>query len=383
MTINFYSITQNFSLLTNTLLKPLSVLQKKIGWVALIALSSLAACYLFYRHYFRDKRSNNQEKKNIPQQIVIPEKIVPEKNEKALEKALRVTERVRSRFNHNKGKHQKAKIKLPMALEQEKKSGEELIKGEFNPQDPFCSGINPSKLKALESYKMNPIQCSKMHKTIIFQDIQFIEFSHDKPKNQDKILLNLMRYLSGLNEINLSHPLCAQVVVDTLIVCKKEISQQLIDWIIHEKTFNIQLLMKCFQIFIDKDKQQLPFDLYPLEQLIKIYINRFSNQQEQGQLLLPSNHPLVTSIMAILIREEPNDPRLDGLVEWMMNQKDYDLMTFSTWILIFSEKERAKATGFPLYYPVRDKMITHFQTKWKGKEVDALPNEVVNYLQSH
>lgn len=235
---------------------------------------------------------------------------------------------------------------------------------------PLTSG----KSKALKVYKANPHACTKMEKFIIFNDIKNIQGIED-----------LIIYLSDSSKINLHDKISAQVIIDILKQCDKETSVQLVEWLSKQETFQVNLLKESLQVLIEKEKQRFPVDLYAIEQLIKIYKEKSWNQikDEHKVILLPSNHPILGSAMAILIKGDPNNNRIHALVEWMMHQKEYDLATFSKWIQLFQQKEQmhAKVAG-TLYYPLLNKMVAHATEKWQRKEWNTLNKDILTYLQS-
>lgn len=241
------------------------------------------------------------------------------------------------------------------------------------------------KIKAFEAYKENPKQCGKVKKTIIFQDIKSIEspMKMTGNKNTTSSVVGLMLYVSELSKVDLNHPLCAQIVVDVFKECNKETSEQLSEWLSKEETFNIDLLIACFEVLIEKQQQQLPFSLYAIELLMKIYKEKEWNQVKNPShhLILPSNDKLIVSVMTILIKEMPNDNKVIALTEWMMDQKEYDLSSFSIWINIFQQKEKEKA-AVNLYYPLLDKMIAHFKNRWGSSHLVKLDTHTANYVKS-
>lgn len=238
------------------------------------------------------------------------------------------------------------------------------------------------KVHAVETYKNDPEQCGKVKKQMIFKDIKHIE-SQGKAEKDITSVEDLMLYISGLREVDLNHPLCARIVVDVFKECNKETSEQLCEWLSKEKTFNPCLLKECLNVFIDKEEKQLPFSLYSIELLIKIYEKGKWNhiKASSGHLILPANHQLIVSSIRILIQNLPNEDRVIALAEWMMNQPEYDLQTFSTWVNIFKQKEKEKG-AINLYYPLFDKMMAHFNHKWGSKHLSQLHPDIVNYLQS-
>lgn len=237
------------------------------------------------------------------------------------------------------------------------------------------------KVNALKKYMQDPTKCGKIQKAMIFNDIKHIELPHSKGNIAS--VVGLMQYVSGLEEVDLHHPLCEQVVIDVLKECNKETSEQLCQWLVQQKTFHPHLLKECLNVFIHKQEQQHPFSPFAVELLIKTYENKNWNQMvnNAGNPSLPSNDQSIISAMAILIKGLPNEDRIISLTEWMLNQPDYDLNTFSTWIKIFKEKEQEN-TAVNIYYPLLDKMIAHFKQKWGTKSLAELDAFTANYMNA-
>lgn len=235
--------------------------------------------------------------------------------------------------------------------------------------------IPPGKAKALKEYKSNPQQCKRMSRTLSLRDIKSIDAPFKNSQDVTSVV-GLMHYFSDLSEIDLHHERCMQIAVDVLQECDKNTNGRLVEWLIQQETFNAQLLVKCLSAFLEKEERQAPIDLYAVEQLIKTYQDKAWNQKPT-----PSNDPIMISAMAILIKQTPNENRIIALAEWFMNQPEYDVITFSTWLRVFKQKEIDYSTRAGLYYPLLNKMLVHFKEKW-GKENELnLDPDVASYLK--
>jgi hypothetical protein len=278
----------------------------------------------------------------------------------------------------------KPTIKIPTEKPPQNKSSfmpkaqEEMAKPMPAGTTPHPPIISVGKANALEHYKNDPVHCGKNQKGMIFNDIKYIEPQYKKDLTS---VIGLMQYISELEEVDLNHPLCAHVIVDVLKECNKETSEQLSQWLIKQATFNPHLLKECLNAFIHKQQQQLPISPFSIEILMKAYEDKGWNQitDPKGDQLLPSNDLSIISAMAILIKNLPNDDKIISLTEWMLNQPDYDLNTFSTWIKIFKQKEQ-ETTAINIYYPLRNKMVAHFNQKWGANSLAKLDAEIINYL---
>jgi hypothetical protein len=293
-----------------------------------------------------------------------------------------------------KSKATKAEIPKTKGQTKRKKLRKHQVHSTINKAPPLTAKMPQGKAKALEEYKKNPETCIAKHKRIIFTDIKGIEYqdlarTNKKEKDilyrkEDLItVIDLMLHLSGLTEVDLNHRLCASVVGDVLRECNKETSERLCVWLSKEKTFNIPLLKACIQVFIDKQVQSLPFNLYSVELLMKIYKEKEWNKlkHKDDSLILPSNDPRIVSAMTILIKGTPNENRIISLAEWMIDQPQYDLDTFSKWLRIFQQKEQENK-AINLYYPLLDQLIDHFKNRWGKNFVNSVDADVRNYLLS-
>lgn len=247
--------------------------------------------------------------------------------------------------------------------------------------DLASQNIPIGKAKALEKYKQDPSQCGTFQKGMIFKDIKHIELPHTQYHVSS--VVGLMQYISGLEEVDLRHPLCERVVIDVLKECNKETSEELVKWLVNQKTFHPHLLKECLDVFIDKQEQQLALNPFSVELLIKAYKDKKWNQAVDltGNRILPSNDKSIVSGVEILINNFVNEDRIISLTEWMFNQPDYDLNTFSTWIMIFNRKEEEKGV-YNIYYPLLDKMLEHFTQKWGAQSLTKLNNEVASYVDA-
>ena len=213
------------------------------------------------------------------------------------------------------------------------------------------------KTKALESYKSNPELATQMSKMIVFQDIKMIKPatygtpSHKIDEASIISIVDLMLFTSG--QIDLGKNSCKEIVIDAIHYCKKDITDKLIEWLGKEPTFNTDLLQKCLTVMIQKDENQQPYSILSLEQLLTIYEERSWNKE------IPANTPAIVNTLSILISHKPNEDKTSSLVEWMLMQPDYELLTFVNWIRIFMKKEADNASSPNLYYPLRDKLIEH------------------------
>jgi|GEM_PF-6423222 len=250
--------------------------------------------------------------------------------------------------------------------------------------DEKTEGAAQPKLKgrqALEEYKTGT--CTKIKKAIIFNALKFIKL----PEKEDKTLNSvegLMLYLSGLEKVNLTHPMCARVVVDVFKECDKEASSQLAEWLSQDETLNVDLLKSCLEVLLDKEKNQMPFSLHAIEVLVKTYEKKQWNQSGDStdDSRLSSLHQCLACSMAILIKSLPNEDRIMNLAEWMMSQPEYDFQTFMTWLSIFQEKEEQNK-GKHLYFPLLNSMMAHFNTQWLSQNVKQVTDErLKRYLES-
>lgn len=348
MNIYFNFLSNHFNFISNHFFAA-SLKQR----VAIIATAILGCTTLYYLCCYRFKAEKlDLERKDSP---VIKEE---EQKLEELEKVERIVKQAVPPLIAKKDKEKK-----PKAPKAEKNI--ERLSGD----------ISFGKVKALETYKNQPNRCGKIQKSIIFRDIKFIE-STVKDQQDVVSVVGLMLYLSELSEVDLNDPVCAHVIIDVFKECNKETTEQLAEWLSKQETFNTNLLQSCFEVFIDKHQQQLPFNPYVIELLMKIYQEKKCNQDESK---LPSNHPSVISAMAILIKCCPNEDRIIALTEWMMSQKEYDLTAFAAWISVFQQKEtETKAINF--YYPLLDKMIADFKTKWGVQHMKNLKASVAIYL---
>lgn len=238
----------------------------------------------------------------------------------------------------------------------------------------------PPKMKALALYGKDPHKCGKIQKTMIFKDITHIQAKG--VKGEFVSVEELIRYLSQLEKIDLSHPLSESVILDTFRECNKETEVELAKWLSQEETFHPELLMRCFAVFNEKFYNQIPFNPFAIELLVKAYQKKKWDQKldDKGNLVFPSNHEQIAAAMAILIKLEPNQDRIIALARGFMMQPNFDLQTFSRWMKVFKQKE--EANGKPIYFPLCDEMLNFFHQKWGIKFLSQLGSEMENYVRS-
>lgn len=343
MTISFNSfLNQGTGFTKEHVLNTLSHQQKKVTVVALFIFVCLSVYYIFKYCYCETK----------------PIKLHDQNNKARQQTVEKTNTKIQS--GQNKGKIHKPHSTLI--------TGDELTSG---------------KLKALQAYQAAPTTCSLLYKTVIFKDIKSIGLSKGQ-KNLTSVV-GLMSYLSELEIIDLRNEWCAQVVIDTFKECNQETSSQLVEWLSTENTFHVALLSDSLRVLMAKHAQQLPVNLYALEQLIKIYKEKRWHEEgsQKNRLSLSIHDPLIVSVMALLIQIEPNNDRISALVEWMMHQQGYKKSVFIQWVSVFQQKEKefSKVTG-SLYYPLLNKMIHHFKEKWGEKQLRLLDPKMVDYLLS-
>lgn len=232
---------------------------------------------------------------------------------------------------------------------------------------PLIRRNTVGKKKALEAYKKNPSTCSKFLINSIFQDFEHIEQSEGELNSNPTSVVGLMKYVSDLERADLTNKKCVQVILDTLKRSKKEVCEQLLEWMAQENTFNADLLHECCKVFIDKSNNQEVISLDALERLVKIYAERSWNQ------IIPVNDSIIASVVGILIKRVPNKNEVSEITEWMMSQNEFDFVTFVKWIRIFKDKETENSVGVPMLYPLRDKLIDYLKknTLW----VDTLASD--------
>lgn len=376
---NLFYVNLNSSLLSDKL--SISSLKQKVALLALIIFGSVLAFYYFTYYRFKAERIDFEE--------------MNPSSDAATINIDRATKEKDSKKEITSPKEKKEELKDQHSPKLVEESEDCQIRGQSAfktpKKDPLAKisvrtppflQISPGKANALKSYRSNPKKLSNIHKIIIFKDIQSIESSSHGKKNSNAIV-DIMLYVSGLSEVDLSNTLCAQVVVDSFKGCNKETSKDLCEWLGKQETFNVDLLKNSLTIFIDKYYNRLPLNFYSIELLIKIYIKREWSElrDSENNLVLPSNHKVIVSAMTVLIQDNPNDDRIIALTEWMMKQPEFDLQSFSVWIKIFQQREKEKgATN--LYYPLLDKLIAHFQKNWGVNSLEKLDKSVMAYLQS-
>lgn len=228
----------------------------------------------------------------------------------------------------------------------------------------------PGKLTPLEKYKHNPKQCPFLSKKIVYQDIKTLS------GESTTALLGLMKNCSGLTEVDLNNEFCAQIVIDALQLCNQETSEQLTTWLKTQDSFHPSLLNACLTVFLDHDRQQIPYSQFAIQTLIKIYIEReWSKLKDTHNVFqMPANDPQLVSILSNLLNNKPNDPITEKLVEWVIDQPEFDLMTFIKWTHIFKNREENKSVGLPMKYPIRDHLFAHLihnKPEWKERLVDS------------
>lgn len=248
------------------------------------------------------------------------------------------------------------------------------------------------KKVALTAYEEDPANCSQKDKTIIYKDIKNIKMSYGQGQPQLTSVEGLMKYLSGLDKIDLHHEKCKLVVLDTLRECNKETSKELAEWLQHESSFHVSLLKECLEVLINKQKEGKPVNLYTLELLVKSYQQKKWNQpfDQHNPLILPLNDPLLVSTMKILIEAEPNEDRIKVLTEWFLNQQEFAFETFVEWAKIFQQKEiekgKPKEDGKPwnvIYYNLLKTITDHALKKWGSKAEENVDPKLNEYLKAH
>ncbi|HEY4831975.1 MAG TPA: hypothetical protein VIH61_05375, partial [Waddliaceae bacterium] len=134
--------------------------------------------------------------------------------------------------------------------------------------------------KALDSYSKDPENCPLELKKILFENV--IRIIPDPTSSME----DLVRYTCGLEpKINLSIPICAQVVVDMFKFGDSgSRDKALAGWLSQEPTLDCALLNKCIDLFKNKPKDNSTF-----KKLLQISIDRGWDANDYARKLIDTS----------------------------------------------------------------------------------------------
>ncbi|MBA2367762.1 MAG: hypothetical protein H0V82_01910 [Candidatus Protochlamydia sp.] len=219
-------------------------------------------------------------------------------------------------------------------------------------RDNSSSVIPVVKTNALNAYMENPVGCSRNFKSVIFLDIQSIAHSSRMEKNLTSVE-SYLKYISGSNVINLKEPVCIAFVRDCFKELNKETSIRLVEWLIEQNTFNVELWGDSISGLLEREKDGQPLNPFSIEKLIGFYRSNY----EALKTSISVNDPLVLNALSSLINIEPNNDRVIDIATWVMNQNEFDISSCEPWLKIFQAKERQFINSPNLYYPLLNLIV--------------------------
>lgn len=212
---------------------------------------------------------------------------------------------------------------------------------------PFV--IPPGKRNALNAYVENPLNCPQNVRSMIFLDIQSVAAASPNLTSVESYL----KYFSQSDGINLKNPLCTAFVGDCFKHLSKEASIRLVDWLLEQNTFDVELWGDSISCLLEREKNGQPINTFSIEKLMGFYRANF----ERLKNTLSVNDPLVLDAMSSLIKNDPNNDRVIEAAAWVMGQPEFTVSSFAPWLRIFQAKERQFAASPNLYYPLLNLIV--------------------------
>lgn len=247
---------------------------------------------------------------------------------------------------------------------------------------PLAKSSLSNSALSLKNYKDGA--CSQKQLLIVFGDIlQIQENGGPKPLNS---LVYKMKQLSGLDAIDLAHPLCTRMVLDTLKTKNILMTEELVEWLVNEKTFHQNLFLSCLET-INREKTENNKKFYPrtIELLLKSYSDREWNKN------IPLHTEVLLNALVFLLMESHGSDDVKNLCEKFLGYESFNAVVFKRLMAVFKDKERELSRGAELIYPIRDLLIEHLKKNLEERKpwVEALladdsreTKELFTYLRS-
>lgn len=177
---------------------------------------------------------------------------------------------------------------------------DQLNQPSMNPnQGISLQALTEKKIKeALDSYSKNPLNCPDEFKEIIFNNV--VRIFPDPTSSLEDLIKNTAELEP---KINLSTPICSQVVLDMFNVGNSDgRDKALAEWLSHQSTLDRGLLNKCIEHFKNKPKNN-----DALKRLLQISIERNWDDDGTASQLIGTPSEPTTPIKTP--RASPSSPK--------------------------------------------------------------------------
>ncbi|MCE5317718.1 MAG: hypothetical protein LLG04_10250 [Parachlamydia sp.] len=220
------------------------------------------------------------------------------------------------------------------------------------------------KKTALTTYRKNPTSCTQQDKTTIWLEIgKFEPTLKEIVRKEIASVKMLMDHMSASKKADVADPRCAQVIVDSFRLCNKATTSDLALWLTREKCFSAPLLGQCLEALSNRAKEQTSTDSHALYLLLKHYKENKWNQ------FLPCAHPQVVTGIEALMLENHNDPNYIAMIQWMVDQKDFNIDAFMELTRIFVQKAgRNPATAHNTRFDALDQLLDWYNRNPSAKQ---------------
>jgi hypothetical protein len=243
--------------------------------------------------------------------------------------------------------------------------------------EPFPSLVIPhGKRNAINAYVENPSNCTRNIRSIIFLDIRSIVSTSSLDLTSVE---SYLKYFGRTDEINLKDPLCIAFIKDCFKELSKEASIRLVEWLIEQNTFDVELWGDSINCILEREQNGQPINTFSIEKLIGFYRVNY----ERLKNTLSVNDPILLNALSSLIKNDPNNDRVIEIGTWLMNQNEFTISSFAPWLRIFQSKERQFSASRNLYYPLLNLIVAKVK-EMGGEEIlnqQTWDQDLQNYLR--
>ena len=166
--------------------------------------------------------------------------------------------------------------------------------------------------------------------------------------HKEKEMINLEILYRILKDFDSDNEYYLQIIFSVFRRCKKEVAKDLAIILSKKTTFDLRFLTQCFDIYIDKNKNEgvNDFTLFILETLVKIYDIHYLNNphSRENPPHVPVNHPSVVGAFSILLESKyNNDDHVREYLSRLMQKKEFDQAQKELYFL-FSKRNKTIAS---------------------------------------
>lgn len=210
---------------------------------------------------------------------------------------------------------------------------------------------------AMETYKTNPANCTLQDKMTIWLNIgKFEPTTKEIATKQIASVKMLMEHMSVSRKIDLNDKGCAHVIVDSFRLCNKTTTSEMALWLTKQRSFSAALIGQCLEALSERAKAKPPTDAHALFLLLKHY-----STQKWNHHLPCSSHQVVKAVVTLLL-EDHNAPNTIAMVNWMVDQKEFDVGALADLTQVFVLKAAYNpATAFNTRFDALNHLVDWYK----------------------